>query len=96
MGRTHFEGACGGDCCWWELKVYKEQLINVVNENETKWTYFCLIIDPAQVKRSGVQEGMCASSEPVGQALLINSSDDGGGRGFKRTEKRQRHEKMET
>lgn len=34
--------------------------MNVVSENETKWTYFCLIIDPAQVKRSGVQgEHVC-------------------------------------
>lgn len=29
------------------------QLMNVVNENETKWTHFRLIIHPAQVKRSG-------------------------------------------
>jgi len=44
-------------CCrhsWWEFRVYKVQLINVVNENETKCTYFRLIIHPAQVKRSGV------------------------------------------
>lgn len=53
------------------------QLINVVNENETKWTYFCLIIHPAWVKRSGVQEGMCTSSKPVGLVLLINTSEDG-------------------
>lgn len=33
------------------------QLINVVNENETKWTHFRLIIHPAQVERSGVWEG---------------------------------------
>lgn len=66
-------------CCqgWWEFSVYKVQLINVVNENETKWTYFCLIIDPAQVKRSGVQGGMCVSSKPVGLLLLINTSEDG-------------------
>lgn len=30
-------------------------LINVVNENETNWTRFHLIMDPAQVKRSEVQ-----------------------------------------
>ena len=40
-------GACGGAASrhsWWEFQVYKVQLINVVNENETKWTYFRLII----------------------------------------------------
>lgn len=51
-------GARGGSqCCrrgWWEFRVYKVQLINVVNENETKWTHFRLIIHPTQVKRSGV------------------------------------------
>lgn len=31
------------------------KFMNVVRENETKWTYLCLIKDPAQVKRSGVQ-----------------------------------------
>lgn len=53
------------------------QLINVVNENETKWTHFHLIIHPAQVRRSGVQEGTRASSKPVGLPLLINTSEDG-------------------
>lgn len=42
---------------WWEFRVHKVQLINVVNENETKWTHFRLIIHPAQVERSGVWEG---------------------------------------
>lgn len=61
-------------CCqrgWWEFQVYKVQLINVVNENETKWTHFRLIIHPAQVKRSGVYESMCASSKTC-WATVVN------------------------
>lgn len=76
---------------WREFGVYKVQLINVVNENETKWTHFRLIIHPAQVKRSGVREGMCTSSEPVGLPLLINTSEDGRRSRSKRTGRRRRH-----
>lgn len=69
------------------------QLINVVNENETKWTYFCLIIDSAPVKRSGVRKGTCSCSKPSGRLLLINSSEDGR---FESSGKRVRHEERET
>lgn len=69
--------------------------INVVNENETKWTYFRLIIHPAQVERSGVQEGTSAGFKPVGQRLLINTSEDGNYGRFERTGRRLRHEEGE-
>lgn len=68
------------------------QLINVVNENETKWTHFRLIIHPAQVKRSGVYESVCAGSKPVGLPLLINTSEDGRYSKFQRMWKRLRQE----
>lgn len=58
------------------FQVYKVRLINVVNENETKWTHFRLITHPAQVQRSGVQESMRARSKPVGLLVLINTSED--------------------
>lgn len=54
LGGIGWRGLSRGACGWWEFRVYKVQLINVVNENETKWTYFRLIIHPVQVKRSGV------------------------------------------
>lgn len=51
--------------------------INDVNENETNWTHFCLIMHPAQVKRSEVQRNTCATSKPVGLLLLIDTSEEG-------------------
>lgn len=51
------------------------QRINVVNENETNWTRFCLIMHPAQVKRSEVQKNTCATSKPVGPPFLIDTSE---------------------
>lgn len=51
--------------------------INVVNENETNCTHFCLIMHPAQVKRSEVQRNTCATSKPVGLLLLIDTSKEG-------------------
>lgn len=59
---------------WWEFGIDKALLINVVNENETNWTHFHLIMYPAQVKRSEVQRNMCATSKPVGLLLLIDTS----------------------
>lgn len=60
------------------------QRINVVNENETNWTRFCLIMHPAQVKRSEVQKNTCATSKPVGPQLLIDTSEEGGREHFQR------------
>lgn len=44
---------------WWEFGIDKALLINVVNENETNWTHFHLIMYPAQVKRSEVLRNTC-------------------------------------
>lgn len=59
---------------WWLFAIGTALLINVVNENETNWPRFHLIMYPAQVKRSEVQRSTCATSKPVGLLLLIDTS----------------------
>lgn len=62
-------------CCgWWKFGIDKVLLINVVNEKETNWTHFDLIMYPVQVKRSEVQRNTYATSKPVGLLLLIDTS----------------------